>query len=120
MSEEINLLLSRLKELRVEEDKIISEIDRLSHLSSADTTVDELRVVSPAPPSPKSPSNQSSKIVKGDRVRIMNYINTPSGRMITEKDWLGTVTSVAVLIDRVYFVTDGGTKTHRAAKNLQN
>ena len=132
MSDEINLLLSRFKEvrieqdkLRIEEDKIIVTIERLLSVRNVNTDItttpsnnNTSSRISPTTSPSRSPTSKAYKYVKGDRVRIINYIKMPAGRTLTEADRVGTVTSVSVVVDRVYFKTDSGTKTYRAAKNL--
>ena len=132
MSDEINMLLSRFKEvrieqdkLRIEEDKIIVTIEGLLSVCNVNTDItttpsnnNTSSRISPTTSPSRSPTSKAYKYVKGDRVRIINYIKMPAGRTLTEADRVGTVTSVSVVVDRVYFRTDSGTKTYRAAKNL--
>ena len=132
MSDKMNMLLSQFKEiriekdkLRIEEDQILATMERLMSVYNVTAEITTtptnnnlpLRISPPTSPS-TSPTNKSYKYVKGDRVRIANYINMPLGRTLTEADRVGTVTSVSVMVDRVYFRTDSGTKTYRSAKNL--
>ena len=133
MSDEMNVLFARLKELRIdqnklriEEDEVVATIERLmsvynnvnSDIMTAPTNNNTPSRVSPTTSPSTSPTTKSYKYVKGDRVRIINYIKMPAGRTLTESDRVGTVTSVSLITDRVYFKTDSGTKTYRAAKNI--
>ena len=132
MSDEMNVLFARLKELRIEqnklrieEDEVVATIERLMSVynnvnldMTTPTNNNTPLRVSPTTSRSTSPTTISYKYVKGDRVRIINYIKMPAGRTLTESDRVGTVTSVSLITDRVYFKTDSGTKTYRAAKNI--
>jgi hypothetical protein len=116
-SEDITELLNRLKNLQLEQARIISILETtvnnnnniLASPSSGTTTV-----VHRVPDEP-------NRYKKGDRVRINNKVivsrlGLSLGRTITEADRLAIVKSVSG--DKVRIVTDNGTETWRLTKNL--
>jgi hypothetical protein len=113
---DIQQLLKRLKELQLEEQKIISALEEA--LSSG-----TLRSpASPAVPSVVIEDNSPRSIKIGDRVRILNETRKSGLGLIlgtnynSDQDRLATVYDVVG--KRIYFQTDNGQKTWRYAKNL--
>lgn len=102
MSNDLQGLLTQLKQLRIEEDELLRRIEQTS---------------CPGPTS--TPSSPVFRV--GDHVWITNKINRPPGWKIWDSETirlskLATVTSVRG--DRVYFRTDSGIDTWRSAGNL--
>ena len=57
---------------------------------------------------------------KGDRVRIINKVRKPAGRgQVETKDRTGKVIGRDLITERVYILTDNGTKTWRLPKNIR-
>jgi hypothetical protein len=95
MAEEPSLseLIEQLKCIRIQEARVIDQIDRVEHTRATRATTHAVGNV----------------FQPGNRVRITNGVK--AGQRPT-----GTVTKVSA--DRISITTDDGTKTWRASKNL--
>ena len=90
--DDVDTLLRRLQDLRIQEDDIIRRIE-VARADEAET---------------------ARPFAVGDRVKILNnvrYFGLPSAR-----DRTGTVTKITA--KRVFLQTDNGNETNRAPKNL--
>ena len=83
-------LIERLRVLRVQEAAVIDQIERVNNNNN---------------------NNNDTVIRAGDRVRILSHSRVRPGQSRT-----GVVTRVTA--DRVYLITDDGTQTWRATRNV--
>ena len=122
MPETINELILRLKNLRVQEDKVIQQIERAVQEVRADTK--HLR--KPEPPSQPISEEQKQRpaFKQGDRVvRIKNRVTSSIfNRRASSADKRATVTRVQLdkkgKIEKVFITTDSDLATHRLPKHL--
>ena len=92
----LKIIRQRVAELTIEENTLIARIEDLSRTSENDKKTYNI----------------------GDRVLITNDIKVKRNTTATRKDRLGTVTKVTS--KRIFILTDSGTKTWRAPKNVQH
>ena len=117
MPETIDELIIRLKNLRVQEDKVIQQIERAVQEVRADTK--------PEPPSQPISEEQKHRpaFKQGDRVRIKNRVTSSIfNRRASSADKRATVTRVRLdekgKIEKVFITTDSDLATHRLPKHL--
>lgn len=117
MPETIDELIIRLKNLRVQEERVIQQIERAVQEVRADTK--------PEPPSQPISEEQKQRpaFKQGDRVRIKNRVTSSIfNRRASSADKRATVTRVRLdekgKIEKVFITTDSDLATHRLPKHL--
>jgi len=121
MPETIDELIIRLKNLRVQEERVIQQIERAVQEVRADTK----HQGKPEPTSQPISEEQKQRPVfkQGDRVRIKNRVTSSIfNRRASSADKRATVTRVRLdekgKIEKVFITTDSDLATHRLPKYL--
>ena len=109
MEEALDELTNELRQLRIREVKVLSQIRRLNELRAAREEAPVARF-------------EVNGFRVGDRVRITNKVKKPAtwprGQVWSESEFRSaTVTRVTRL--QIHFVTDNGISTWRAPNNLE-
>ena len=121
MPETIDELIIRLKNLRVQEERVIQQIERAVQEVRTDTK----HQGKPEPTSQPISEEQKQRpaFKQGDRVRIKNRVTSSIfNRRASSADKRATVTRVRLdekgKIEKVFITTDSDLATHRLPKHL--
>jgi hypothetical protein len=114
--DKIHRLLQRLKELKIEEQQIISSLEEALFPGSLRSPT------SVSVPSVVIEDNSPHPIKKGDRVRILNETRKSGLGLFLGANYNSDQDRLATVYDivgkRIYFETDNGQRTWRYEKNL--
>ncbi len=106
MPNSIETIISELQTLQIRQSELLLELESINRQNK----------------NKKQASNERKTPVfkEGDRVRIINRINKYLGRIIVQKDRVGTVTKItqAGKETKVHILTDNHIKTWRYPRNL--
>ena len=102
----VDQLIQKLKQIRIQETEVL---EQLEEARARETTSRSPQV----PPATADPN----LFEEGDQIRITNKVRLPRGRAVTDGDRLAVVTDIQG--DKVYFITNNGTKTWRLFKNIR-
>jgi hypothetical protein len=114
-NDEIEILIEELKELHLQERRILASIEQAYRLSS--TTTSTNLPSNSTPQTTTKQSNTASAFKKGDHIIIVNKVRLPNNRPVQTGDRTSVVTGQSR--DRIDFVTTNGTVTWRAPKNIR-
>jgi hypothetical protein len=113
-NDEIEILIEELKQLHVQERRILASIEQAYRLrsttTSTSTSTTNLPKNLPSQTTIKQ-SNTASGFKKGDHIIILNKVRLPNNRPVQTGDRTSR--------DRIDFVTTNGTITWRAPKNIR-
>ena len=121
MPETVNKLLIKLKNLRVQEEEVIQQIERAVQQDRADR---EQQTKSESLDQSISEEQKQAQAFKpGDRVRIKNRVTTGTfNRRASSADRRAIVTRVRLdrkgKFEKVFITTDNNLATHRLPKHL--
>jgi hypothetical protein len=119
-NDEVETLLTRLKELQLEQQHIVTLLEE----AYRNKTSNVAQVSPRSTVSTNSNSSNKKQPVRGfgigDRVRITNKVRKQGDQPVGPKDRVGIVTSVNINNGRIYICTDNGTETWRLSHNLKH
>ena len=121
MPETVNKLLIKLKNLRVQEEEVIQQIERAVQQDRADR--EQQTKPESLDQSMSEEQKQAQALKPGDRVRIKNRVTSGTfSRRAFSADRRAIVTRVRLdrkgKIEKVFITTDNNLTTHRLPKHL--